>query len=78
MPTLRKRQSTLQAQLDALASELHDAETYLKLADTVEGFLDRLAEGLDHLDVTDQQRILRLVVREVLVGGDEDNITTAT
>ena len=75
MPTLRKRQSTLQAQLDALASELHDAETYLKLADTVEGFLDRLAEGLDHLDVTDEQRILRLVVREVLVGGDEDKIT---
>jgi site-specific DNA recombinase len=75
MPTLRKRQSTLQAQLDALASELHDAETYLKLADTVDGFLGRLADGLDHLNVPDQQRILRLVVREVLVGGDEDKIT---
>ena len=39
MPALRKRQCTLQAQLDALDSELHDAETYLKLADTLEGFL---------------------------------------
>jgi site-specific DNA recombinase len=74
-PALRKRQSTLQAQLDTLINELHDAETYLKLADTLEGFLTRLNDGLDHLDVPDQQRILRLVVREVLVGGEEDKIT---
>ena len=75
MPALRKRQSTVQAQLDTLASELHDAETYLKLADTLEGFLTRLSDGLDQLTIEDQQRILRLVVREVLVGGDEDKVT---
>jgi site-specific DNA recombinase len=75
MPALRKRQSTLQAQLDALDAELHDAETYLQLADTLEGFLGRLANGLDKLDVAEQQRILRLVVREVLIGGDDDTIT---
>jgi site-specific DNA recombinase len=75
MPTLRKRQGTLQAQLDTLDSELHDAETYLKLADTLEGFLTRLADGLDQLSIEDQQRILRLVVREVLVGGEDDKIT---
>ena len=75
MPGLRKRQSTLRAQLDALETELHDAETYLKLADTLDGFLTRLADGLDQLDLAEQQRILRLVVREVLIGGDEDTIT---
>jgi site-specific DNA recombinase len=75
MPTLRKRQTTLQAQLDALDSELHDAETYLKLADTLEGFLTRLNDGLDHLNLDEQQRVLRLVVREVLIGGDDDTIT---
>jgi site-specific DNA recombinase len=74
-PALRKRQSTLQAQLDRLDAELHDAETYLQLADTLEGFLDRLADGLDQLDIAEQQRILRLVVREVLIGGDDDKIT---
>jgi site-specific DNA recombinase len=74
-PTLRKRQSTLQAQLDSLNAELHDAETYLKLADTLEAFLGRLADGLDRLNIAEQQRILRLVVREVLVGGDDDTIT---
>jgi site-specific DNA recombinase len=75
MPTLRKRQTTLQAQLDALDAELHDAETYLKLADTLEGFLGRLNDGLDQLTLDEQQRILRLVVREVLIGGDDDTIT---
>jgi len=74
-PELRKRQSTLRAQLDALDAELHDAETYLQLADTLEGFLGRLADGLDQLDTAGQQRILRLVVREVLIGGDDDNVT---
>jgi site-specific DNA recombinase len=75
MPALRKRQSTLRAQLDALDTELHDAETYLKLADNLEQFLARLADGLDQLSVEEQQRILRLVVREVLIGGDDDTIT---
>ncbi len=75
MPVLRKRQTTLQAQLEALDAELHDAESYLKLADTLEGFLTRLSDGLDQLSPTEQQRILRLVIREVLVGGDDDKIT---
>jgi site-specific DNA recombinase len=75
MPALRKRHSTLRAQLDSLENELHDAETYLKLADTLEGFIGRLADGLDQLNLEDQQRILRLVVREVLIGGDDDKIT---
>jgi len=74
-PSLRRRQSALQAQLDSLDAELHDAETYVKLADTLEGFLGRLADGLDQLDIADQQRILRLVVREVLIGGDDDTVT---
>jgi len=75
MPTLRKRQTTLRAQLDALETELHDAEAYLQLADTLETFLARLTDGLDQLSVEEQQRILRLVVREVLIGGDDDKIT---
>src|SRR3954470_5402541 len=75
MPALRTRQSTLQAELDGLNAELHDAAAYLKLADTIDSFLGRLTDGLDQLDIAGQQRILRLVVREVLVGGDDDTIT---
>jgi site-specific DNA recombinase len=75
MPALRKRQSALRAQLNALDDELQDAETYLKLADTLEGFLTRLGDGLDQLTLEEQQRVLRLVVREVLIGGEDDTIT---
>ena len=75
MPVLRARQNTLQAQLHSLNTELHDAATYLQLADSLEGFLGRLTDGLDQLDTAGQQRILRLVVREVLIGGPDDTIT---
>ncbi len=74
-PALRKRQSALRAQLDALDSELHDAETYLKLAETLEGFLARLSDSIDNLTVAERQRVLRLLVREVLIGGEDDNVT---
>ena len=72
MPALRKRETTLTAQLDALDAELHDAETYLKLAENLKGFLARLAETADTLDIHERQRVLRLVVREVLIGSDGD------
>lgn len=75
MPALRKRQTTLRAQRDALDAELHDAETYLQLAETLEGFLARLADGLDQLTIEERQRVLRLVVREVLIGGDDAAVT---
>jgi hypothetical protein len=37
----------LAPQLESLEAELHNAETYLKLAETLEGFLARLAEAAD-------------------------------
>ncbi len=74
MPALRKRETTLAAQLDALEAELHDAETYMKLADTLEAFLGRLTDTADGLSAEERQRVLRLVVREVRIGGDDVTI----
>ena len=73
-PELRKRETTLQAQLDALDAELHDAETYLKLTETLEGFRARLSANAENLTVEQRQQIIRLVVREVLIGEDEVTI----
>jgi site-specific DNA recombinase len=70
MPALRKRETTLATQLDALDAELHDAETYLKLAENLEDFLARLAENAKNLTTEERQRVLRLVVREVRIGDD--------
>ena len=72
-PELRKREATVQAQLDALDAELHDAETYLKLTETLEGFRTRLAANAETLTVEQRQQIIRLVVREVLIS--EDDVT---
>ena len=72
-PELRKREATIQAQLDALDAELHDAETYLKLTETLDGFRARLTDNAETLTVEQRQQIIRLVVREVLIG--EDDIT---
>ena len=38
MPELRKREVTLRAELDVLDAQLHDAETYLKLTETLDVF----------------------------------------
>ena len=72
-PELRKREATIQAQLDALDAELHDAETYLKLTETLDGFRARLSTTAEGLTVQQRQQIIRLVVREVLIG--EDDVT---
>ena len=67
-PELRKRQATVRAQLDALDAELHDAESYLKLTETLDGFRARLTTNAESLTVQQRQQIIRLVVREVLIG----------
>ncbi len=72
-PSLRKREATLQAELDALENELHDAETYLKLTETLDSFRARLGANADQLTIEQRQQIVRLLVREVLVG--EEQIT---
>ena len=72
-PALRKREATLQAELDALDADLHDAESYLKLTETLESFRARLGTNAEQLTIEQRQQIVRLLVREVLVG--EDQIT---
>ena len=72
-PVLRKREQTLQAELNTLDAELHDAESYLQLTETLESFRARLGTNAQQLSIEERQQIVRLLVREVLVG--EDQIT---
>jgi site-specific DNA recombinase len=72
-PGLRKREATLQAELDALDAEQHDAESYLKLTETLKSFRTRLGANAQELTIEQRQQVVRLLVREVLVG--EDQIT---
>jgi len=70
MPELRKREQTIQSELHSLESANVDQQTYLQLADNIELFLSRLRTVASVLSVTEQQKILRLLVREILVDHD--------
>ncbi len=68
MPPLRQRETTAEAQLVAFEAELTDAETYVTLAQSLEGFLAKLREAAHTLALADRQRVVRLILKEVQVG----------
>jgi len=74
---LRQRMPALQKQAQAVGSELQSLEMaavdqakYLQLAESLGGFRTKLRVRAETLDVAVRQQILRLVVKEVLVGAD--------
>jgi site-specific DNA recombinase len=70
MPPLRQREQALRAELQAIADQANDRAMFLRLAETLTAFLARLRSAADTLDVIERQRIVRLVVKEVLIGDD--------
>ena len=70
MPALRQREQTLRAELQAIADQTNDRAAFLRLAETLTAFLARLRSAAETLSVTERQRIVRLVVKDVLVGDD--------
>jgi site-specific DNA recombinase len=70
MPALRQRERALRAELQAIADQTQDRDMFLRLAETLAAFLARLHSAADTLDVLERQRIVRLVVKEVLIGED--------
>jgi site-specific DNA recombinase len=71
MPELRKREQAIGAELDAIQSQLADRAGYLRLAETVTSFLARLRTTAKTLDVSERQRIVQLLVKEILVSNDK-------
>lgn len=73
MPMLRQRQQALGAELQAIADQTYDRAAFLRLAETLTAFLARLRSAAETLSVMERQKIVRLLVKDVLVG--EDTIT---
>ena len=71
MPQLRRRQQASNAELQAIADQSVTRTAYLRLAETLNTFLTRLRSSASALDVSERQRIVRLLVKEVLVGDDK-------
>jgi site-specific DNA recombinase len=74
MPHLRARQANLQGQVDALDAQAADRDAYLKLADDLEGFLAQLRGNAATATVEDRQKVLRLLVKDVLIGPEKITI----
>jgi site-specific DNA recombinase len=74
MPDLRARETNLRNQIEVLDKQLADRETYLKLASDLEGFLTQLHIKAELSTVNERQRVLRLLVKDVLIGPDKITI----
>ena len=74
MPALRARETNLRSQAAALDAQLADREAYLKLADDLEGFLAQLRGNTQGASITERQRVLRLLVKDVLIGPEKVTI----
>jgi len=68
MPELRQQDQAVQAELQSLETAAGDQTKYLRLVETLADFRARLRARADTLDVPEQQKVLRLLVKEILVG----------
>ena len=73
MLELRTREQSMQAEMQAILGQAADRMSYLRLAETLTAFLQRLHDSAQSLEIADRQKIVRLIVKEVLV--DNDTIT---
>jgi site-specific DNA recombinase len=72
VPQLRNRHKTLQAELAGLEYAVANQQSVLRLANKLESFLRKLCKSAETMDILERQRVLRLVVKEILV--DDKNI----
>src|SRR5258708_25415616 len=74
MPHLRAREASLRGQIDGLDAQSADRDAYLKLAGDLQGFLAKLRANAATAPVEERQRVLRLLVKDILVGPEKITI----
>lgn len=68
MPDLRKQDQAVRTELESLETAASDQTKYLRLVETLDDFHTRLRERASALNVTERQKVLRLLVKDILVG----------
>lgn len=69
-PALRQREQAAHAELQSIADQVADRAAYLRLAESLTAFLGRLRSSAETIDVLERQKIVRLLVKDILVGND--------
>jgi site-specific DNA recombinase len=70
MPNLKQQSQAVNSELQLLEMAKLDQAKYLKLAESLGGFRKKLRARAQTLEVKERQQILRLLVKEILVGFD--------
>jgi site-specific DNA recombinase len=70
MPALQRQTQAVESELQSLKMAAVDEAKYLQLAQSLAGFGSKLRVRAEALDMTVRQQILRLLVKEILIGTD--------
>jgi len=70
IPDLRKKEASINSELQSLEVQAMDQEKYQKAYQNMEVFLSKLHESAKNLDIISRRKILQLTVKEILVGSD--------
>ena len=68
MPALQKQTQAVESELHSLKMAAVEQAKYLQLAESLAGFRSKLRVRAEAVDIGVRQQILRLLVKEVLVG----------
>jgi site-specific DNA recombinase len=71
---LRKQHGAVQAELQAIETAVADQHRYLRLVESLAPFQARLRERAESMDIVERQRIVRLLVKEVIIGPESITI----
>jgi site-specific DNA recombinase len=70
MPELRQQEQAVCSELQSLHMAAQDQSRYLRVVDNLNDFRARLHGNAEHLDLIGRRKIIRLLVKEILVGTD--------
>ncbi len=73
MPELQKRTTTTERELANLKAHELALDNRLQLLD-VASFTEKLHQNINHLDIGDKRKIVKLLIKEILVGEDSIEI----
>lgn len=71
MPELRKRESSLTKELQNLEAKEMDKNRFLELEMKIDDFLKCLRKSSKSMNVLERQKVIRLIVKEILVGKEK-------
>jgi site-specific DNA recombinase len=78
VPELRRRQTALEKELEGVALQALEKSRLTQLNASMENFLAALRQSAKNLEVLERQKIVRLVIKQIIVNGNALTIRHST